>query len=243
MKDTLRKAATSLLLIVVIALVARSVFAWYEARQISAQALSVVPFQTETGHIAYSIASGKGFSSPFQRDSGPTAWLAPVYPYLLAGIFTVFGIYTLRSFFISLLLNILYSAGVCVPIFYAGKRIAGLGVASAAAWLWALFPNAIIIPFEWIWDTSLSALLLATLLWATFELAESRRRSASSRVIGVGRLSQSESGSHFRVARSSNACRRDRSSLLRALDHPKLRSIPQIHPAAVEFRIRTVCRQ
>jgi len=31
------------------------------------------------------------------------------------------------------------------------------------------------MPFEWIWDTSLSALLAATILWATLELAESRR--------------------------------------------------------------------
>lgn len=175
MKRTLRKAATSLLLILVAALGTRIVFAWYKVRQISPQALSIVPFQTETGHIAYSIAAGKGFSSPFQRDTGPTAWLAPVYPYLLAGIFKLFGIYTLRSFFAALTLNILFSAATCIPIFYAGKRIVALGVASAAAWLWALFPNAIIIPFEWIWDTSLSALLLATLLWCTLILAESRR--------------------------------------------------------------------
>ena len=175
MSNVLRKAATSLLLITLIALAARVAFAWYEVRQIPPQALSSVPFQTETGHIAYSIASGKGFSSPFQRDTGPTAWLAPVYPYLLAGIFKMFGIYSLHSFFAALALNILFSAGACVPIFYAGKRIAGLGVASAAAWLWALFPNAIIIPFEWIWDTSLSALLMATLLWVALELGESRR--------------------------------------------------------------------
>jgi Dolichyl-phosphate-mannose-protein mannosyltransferase len=175
MKNALRKIATSLLVIVIIALAARVAFAWYEVRQISPQVLRIVPFQTETGHIAYSIASGKGFSSPFQRDTGPTAWLAPVYPYFLAGIFKLFGIYSLHSFFIALALNILFSAGACVPIFYAGKRIAGLGVASASAWLWALFPNAIIIPFEWIWDTSLSVLLMAILLWATLELAESRR--------------------------------------------------------------------
>jgi 4-amino-4-deoxy-L-arabinose transferase-like glycosyltransferase len=175
MKNAVRKAATSLLLIVLVALVARLTFAWHEVRQFSPQVLSIVPFQTETGHIAYSIASGKGFSSPFQRDTGPTAWLAPVYPYLLAGIFKLFGIYSLHSFLAALSLNILFSAGACVPIFYAGKRIAGLGVGGATAWLWALFPNAIIIPFEWIWDTSLSALLVATLLWATLTLAESRR--------------------------------------------------------------------
>lgn len=175
MKNGLRNAATSLLLIVIVALGTRFAFAWNQERQIPTQALSLVPFQTEIGHIAYSIASGKGYSSPFQRDTGPTAWLAPVYPYLVAGIFKLYGIYTLHSFFAALFLNILFSAGTCMPIFYAGKRIAGLGVASAAAWLWALFPNAIIIPFEWIWDTSLSALLAATLLWATLALAESRR--------------------------------------------------------------------
>jgi 4-amino-4-deoxy-L-arabinose transferase-like glycosyltransferase len=175
MRNGLRRAVTSLLLIVMVALATRLAFAWYEERQLSPRALSVVPFQTETGHIAYSLATGKGFSSPFQRDTGPTAWLAPVYPYLLAGIFKLFGVYTIRSFFAALILNILFSAGTCVPVFFVGRRIAGLGVASAAAWLWALFPNAIIIPFEWIWDTSLSALLVATLLWVTLELTEYRR--------------------------------------------------------------------
>lgn len=175
MKSVLLKAATSLSLIVLVALGTRLAFAWDQQREIPSQVLSQVPFQTETGHIAFSIATGKGFSSPFQRDTGPTAWLAPVYPYLLAGIFRIFGIYTLRSFFAAVLLNILFSAGSCVPIFYAGKRIAGLGAARAAAWLWALFPNSIIIPFEWVWDTCLSALLVSVLLLATFKIAEARR--------------------------------------------------------------------
>ncbi|MGB8477129.1 MAG: glycosyltransferase family 39 protein [Candidatus Acidiferrum sp.] len=175
MKSAVRRAATSLLLIVIVALGVRLTFAWHQERQFPARVLRIVPFQTETGHIAYSIASGKGFSSPFQRDSGPTAWLPPVYPFLLAGIFKLFGIYTLPSFFAAVFLNILFSASTCVPIFCAGKRIAGVGVASGAAWLWALYPNAILIPFEWIWDTSLSALLVAALLWATLELAETRR--------------------------------------------------------------------
>jgi MFS family permease len=174
MKNALRKAATSLLLVMIVAIGMRAAFAWYEARQFSAKVLSIVPFQTETGHIAYSIANGKGYSSPFQRDSGPTAWLAPVYPLVLAGIFKIFGIYTLRSFLVALFLNILFSAGTCAPIFYAGKRIAGLGVGSGAAWLWALFPNAIMIPFEWIWDTCLSAFVVAVLLWASLALPESR---------------------------------------------------------------------
>ncbi|HTZ47270.1 MAG TPA: glycosyltransferase family 39 protein [Verrucomicrobiae bacterium] len=171
----MRKAATSIVLMVMVAFVVRAAFAWSRTAEVPRNAAWAVPFQTETGHIAYSLATGKGFASPFQRDSGATAWLTPVYPLLLAGIFKIFGVYTRAAFLVAIFLNIVFSSATCVPVFYAGKRIAGVGVGSGGAWLWALFPNAILIPFEWIWDTSLAALLAATLLWATLELAESAR--------------------------------------------------------------------
>ncbi len=171
----LSKAASSLLLIVVVAFVARAGFAWRQTSKMATEVMQTVPFQTETGHIAYSLATGKGFSSPFQRDSGPTAWLTPVYPLMVAGIFKVFGAYTRASFFVAIFVNIVFSSATCVAIFYAGKRAAGLIVGSFGAWLWALFPNAIMIPFEWIWDTSLAALLVATIVWATLNLVESKR--------------------------------------------------------------------
>jgi 4-amino-4-deoxy-L-arabinose transferase-like glycosyltransferase len=175
MKKALWAAATSLSLILVVALGSRLGFAWDQGRKIPADVVGTVPFLHETGNIAYSLALGKGFSSVFRKDTGPTAWLTPVYPLLLAGIFQLFGIFTARSFFVAVFLNILFSTAACVPIFYVGKRVSRIGVASGAAWLWAIFPNAIVIPFEWIWDTSLSALLAATILWATLELAESQR--------------------------------------------------------------------
>jgi len=59
---------------------------------------------------------------------------------LVAAAFKLFGIFTVPSFFFLVFLNILFSTAVCTPIFHAGKRVAGLGVAVAAAWLWALFP-------------------------------------------------------------------------------------------------------
>jgi 4-amino-4-deoxy-L-arabinose transferase-like glycosyltransferase len=169
------RAATSLTLIVAVAFGLRLGYAWNQSLKLPREVIGVVSFQTETGHIAYSMATGKGFSSPFQRDSGPTAWLTPVYPLLVAGIFKLFGVYTRAAFFAAIFLNLIFSSATCVPIFYAGKRIAGLGAGSGGAWLWALFPNAILIPFQWIWDTSLAALLAALLLWATLELAESKR--------------------------------------------------------------------
>ena len=174
MKLKFAATLTSIWLIFFLAVGVRLAYAWEQQRKIPGEVL-LLRFHEETGNIAYSLAMGKGFSSPFGRETGPTAWVAPVYPLLIAGIFRVFGVDTIRSFFAATSMNIVFSAGACLPIFYAGKRIAGLGAASAAAWFWALLPNAVIFPFEWIWDTSLTALLAATLLWATLELAESPR--------------------------------------------------------------------
>jgi hypothetical protein len=39
--------------------------------------------------IAKSIAAGDGFSSPFKEPTGPTAWMPPVLPLLLAGLLWV----------------------------------------------------------------------------------------------------------------------------------------------------------
>jgi dolichyl-phosphate-mannose-protein mannosyltransferase len=168
-------AVTSVWIISLVALGARLGFAWNQERKIPREVLAPASFAQETGSIAYALATGKGFSSPFRRETGPTAWLTPVYPLLVAGVFRVFGIFTRVSFFAVVLLNAAFSAAVCVAIFIAGKRIAGLGAASAAAWLWAIFPNAVMVPFEWVWDTALSALLGAAIFWATLKVSESRR--------------------------------------------------------------------
>ncbi len=130
------------------------------------EALEIVPLAQETGNIAYSLVTGKGYSSPFRSNTGPTAWLPPVYPLLIAGIFLICGPLSMASLNASVLLNILCSAGTCIPIFFIGKRVGGVTLAATAAWLWAIFPNAIMLPYEWIWDTSMSALLAAFLLWA-----------------------------------------------------------------------------
>lgn len=171
----LQKAAASLTLIVIVALGLRLAYMWYELETIPHQALRAVPFLYEPGDIAYALATGKGFSSPLRAESGPTAWTTPAYPLLVAGIFEVWGTFTFSAFIAAVALNILFSTLTCVPIFYVGRRIAGLGVGAGAAWLWAVFPNAVIIPFQWIWDTSLSGLLAAAVVWATLAVVDSSR--------------------------------------------------------------------
>lgn len=149
----------------------------YEANT-SKQALSVIPFLFEPGNIAYSLAHGHGFSSPLRVETGPTAWMTPIYPLLLAAIFKLWGSYTFPAYVAAVLFNIACSALTCVPIFAVGRRIAGLGAAAGAAWLWAIFPNAILLPVQSMFDASLSALLAATILWGTLALTRRSRLRA-----------------------------------------------------------------
>ena len=114
----LRRTATSLPLIVLVALLLRVGFAWDYVGQNSQHALAVLPFLQESGNIAASLASGHGFSSPFRIETGPTAWMPPAYPWLLAGIFRVFGVRTYASFLAAVALNILCSAFTCIPILF-----------------------------------------------------------------------------------------------------------------------------
>ena len=101
--------------------------------------------------------------------------MTPVYPLLVAGVFRVFGVYTFPAWVGAAGANIIFCVLACLPIFFAGKRLGGPGVGATAAWLWAVFPNAILIPVESMWEASLAALLGATILWATLALGESRR--------------------------------------------------------------------
>src|SRR5262249_39404268 len=41
--------------------------------------------------IAQSLAAGHGFASPFHEDTGPTAWMPPVYPLPLASLLRLCG--------------------------------------------------------------------------------------------------------------------------------------------------------
>jgi len=163
-------------LIFCVALLLRLSFLFYEAHQVPTEALAAVPFQNEVGSVAAALAQGQGFCCVFHQPTGPTAWLAPVYPFFLAIIFKVFGSFTAASFYVAAFFNCLFSALVCWPLFYVALRIGNRTTAAVAGWLWAVFPSGILIPFEWIWDSSLSALLAISLLWSTFRLTDDPRR-------------------------------------------------------------------
>jgi hypothetical protein len=175
MRDRVFRFISSEWFIAAAALVLRMSYFVYMARRIPATVLADVPFQNEVGNLASALAEGKGFCCLFRQATGPTAWLAPIYPLMVAGTFKVFGSFTLESFYAVVSLNCIFSSLTVIPLFHAGKRIAGWPTSAVAAWIWVIFPSAIILPFQWIWDTSLSALLGAALLWSTLRLRDGSR--------------------------------------------------------------------
>ncbi|MBV9573593.1 MAG: glycosyltransferase family 39 protein [Acidobacteriales bacterium] len=129
-------------------------------------------FGFEMGRIGRSLASGEGFANPFLTPTGPTAWESPLYPFLIAGVFKIFGIYTHASAIALLSLNSLCSALTCIPIFLIALRCFNQRVAVWTAWSWAVLPPAMFWCTRWVWETSLTTLLLTSIFWITLTLEE-----------------------------------------------------------------------
>jgi 4-amino-4-deoxy-L-arabinose transferase-like glycosyltransferase len=129
-------------------------------------------FGWEMGRIGRSLALGEGFSNPFDEFTGPTAWEPPLYPFLIAGVFKLFGIYTHASAFVLLTINSIFSALTCIPIFLIAKRCFSETVAVWSAWLWALLPFVMYWCTRWVWETSLAALLLVLIFWLALSMED-----------------------------------------------------------------------
>jgi 4-amino-4-deoxy-L-arabinose transferase-like glycosyltransferase len=178
MPEKVYRLLSSLFFIVVVAFVLRLVTVGFLYQGQLNPRSDHLPFGYETGRIARAIVSGRGFSDPLIMESGPTALLTPVYPYLAAGVFKVSGIFTPTSAVILLSLNSLFSALTCVPVFLMARESFGQKVAIWAGWTWALFPYGILLSVDLIWETCLTALLLSLLFLITLRLERSTMLAA-----------------------------------------------------------------
>jgi 4-amino-4-deoxy-L-arabinose transferase-like glycosyltransferase len=134
-----------------------------------------LPYGFELGLVARSIAAGHGFSSPLRfGDTGPTAWFTPIYPYLTAGVFKLWGIFSDESRLILETLNCAFGALTVIPIYGIARRVFGKSVAVGAAWAWVFLPASFFFAITWIWDTALAALFLALIFWATLAVREAK---------------------------------------------------------------------
>jgi hypothetical protein len=132
-------------------------------------------FGFEAGRIARSLVIGQGYGNPFNGISGPTAWLPPLYPLLMAAVFKAFGVYTRGAALALMVVDSAFSAAVAPAVYEIGARVfdaRGIARRSAryaapvavwSAWMWAVYPAALQYAVHWIWEMSVTACLFS---WA-----------------------------------------------------------------------------
>jgi hypothetical protein len=144
----------------------------------------------EAGGIARWIVTNHTFSSPFHDAYGPTAWLGPVYPAIIAGAFLLLGIQTSAAALAVMSFNAVCSAATGIIVYGIAKEIHGEKAGLWAGWMWAVSPYIAILPYI-LWDTALSALLFGGGLLLTMRLGNSSKLADWSRcgiVWGVAAL-------------------------------------------------------
>ena len=157
----IRSPRTLLPVLVASALLLRAFFAALCFRDIPTTSPNFGDFGAEMGWVARSLATGHGFSSPFWPLTGPTALVPPLYPYLLAGVFRLFGLYSVHASLAILLIQSLFSALTCIPIYLTLKDSVSERTAQLAAWLWVVYPFSIFYGATQVWDYAQTSFLFA----------------------------------------------------------------------------------
>jgi 4-amino-4-deoxy-L-arabinose transferase-like glycosyltransferase len=131
-------------------------------------------FGFEMGEIASSLAEGHGFSRPSKSPHlfEPTAWMAPVYPWLMAAVFKVFGTYSSHAAMILELFQTVLSTLACILVHFLGKRLFNKQVGLLSALLLAIYPPSISLAVQRIWSASLFVCCLLLILLFFIRLSE-----------------------------------------------------------------------
>ena len=138
----------------VVFLVALAARLWVLAQLLPSNAWRDFYQYNEPSHIAWSIVSGSGYSSPWANTLAmPTAQQPPVYPYFLAGIFKLAGAYSYLSLRIAVGLNAVISSLTAVVILQIGKRIFGTPTGVLAAWIWSCWIYEAVVSIR-LWEAA-----------------------------------------------------------------------------------------
>jgi hypothetical protein len=132
---------------------------------------------SELGALAASLYRGHGFSAPFGAATGPSAFLAPGYPAVIACVFAVFHPFSLGSAIAITVLQALFAGMTTAALMWIAWRVFGARTANLAGGFWAVSPALLWVPTIF-WETSLSILLLNLLLALALWCGDSTRRSS-----------------------------------------------------------------
>ena len=121
-------------------------------------------FGYEMGRIGRALATGYGYADPFRGHTGPTAWVPPLYPWILAGDFKLFGVYSALSAWLILAFDCVLNALMVRTTWEIAARCFNRKVALWSAWLWALYPAAMQYAVKWVWEMTLTTFLFSWIL-------------------------------------------------------------------------------
>jgi hypothetical protein len=121
---------------------------------------------------ALSMHTGQGFGSPFFSNTGPTAFVAPGFVFVVAGVMSVFGTGSLASAVI-VALQVLLSLATLWLVMYTARVQFGVYAANIAGILYALYPSMVVVPVK-IGDATVSTLFVAAFFAAASTLYVAR---------------------------------------------------------------------
>ncbi|MBW2274248.1 MAG: hypothetical protein JRG96_13325 [Deltaproteobacteria bacterium] len=140
---------------------------WFPPFQEGVDLLKRNHLGAEYFRIAMALVEGRGFSDPFGAGTGPTAWMPPLYPALLAALIWLLGSKSAVGWAILLLKNLtLVWVGTQVRAVAQRSHLAlapGWAVAAYAVWLAA--------HFDWFFQFSHDTWLMLLLVTASFVFA------------------------------------------------------------------------
>ncbi len=121
-------------------------------------------FGWEMARIARALVNGYGYADPFNGHTGPTAWVTPAYPLLIAGVFKLFGVYSAFSAWVLLAIDCVLNALMVRTTYEIASRCFNANLARWSAWIWTLYPAAMQYAVKWIWEMTLTAFLFSWVL-------------------------------------------------------------------------------
>lgn len=124
---------------------------------------------SEMGFLAKSLLAGHGLGSPFGVPTGPTAFIAPLYPILIAGIFKLFGVDSVASATVIMLAQTAAALVTIWLMMHIARNLFNDRGATIAGFIWACAPPLLFIPTIF-WDTSFALCALTALFALVLEL-------------------------------------------------------------------------
>jgi hypothetical protein len=113
--------------------------------------------------VARCLAHSHMFGNPFPTPTGPTAIVAPGYPFLLSFIYSVFGIGAAGEIVQEITCTLVSSLSIAMIVFFAEAGDLAVGTGVLAASLGALLPTKLWIETKGAWSTPYDALILLLL--------------------------------------------------------------------------------